>query len=135
MRSMSQDKIHNTRHKPGPKPLGERSMSSTERARKRRELMRDAGYKSFLLQVSPERAQHIQNYAKLHGLSTSAAFHELMDRALSHFVDCMERADYLQSIGEPERVAKIFLAAHLPPEPPPSIETLAQQFSPQQREQ
>lgn len=129
---MSQDKKITTRQKPGPKPLGKQSMTSTERTRKRRELLRAAGYKSFLLDISPERAAQVQRYAQLHGISPSAAFYELIDRALSHFTDCMERADYLQSIGEPKEVAKLFLAAHLSAEPPPSIETLAQQFSPQE---
>lgn len=129
---MSPDKKITIRQKPGPKPLGEESMTSTERTRKRRELLRAAGYKSFLLEIPPERAEQVKRYAQLHGISPSAAFYELIDRALAHFTDCMERADYLQSIGEPKEVAKLFLAAHLPAELPPSIEALAQQFSPKQ---
>lgn len=123
------------RQKPGPKPQGEKSMTSTERARKRRDLMREEGYKAFLMYVAPDRVRDIERYAQLHGVTASAAFHELMDGRLAHFVSCMERANYLLSIGEPETVAKAFMAAHLDPEPLPSIETLAKQFNQKAQDQ
>lgn len=103
-------------------------MTSTERARKRRDLMREDGYRAFLMYVSPDRLRHIERYAHLQGLTVSAAFHELMDGQLAHFVNCMERADYLLSIGEPELVAKVFMAAHLQPQLLPSFEELAATF-------
>jgi len=116
------------RQKPGPKPQGDKSMTSTERARKRRELMREQGYKTFLMEVSPDRMRHIERYAHLQGWTVSATFHNLLDGQLAHFVECMERAEYLLSIGEPDFVAKAFMAAHLAHEPLPSIEELALTF-------
>lgn len=117
------------RQKPGPRPQGDRSMTSTERARKRRDLMREEGYKAFLMYVSPDRLRYIERYAQLQGLTVSATFHELMDGQLAHFVECMERAEYLLSIGEPDFVAKAFVAAHLAHESLPSNEVLGVTFN------
>ncbi|WP_314973125.1 hypothetical protein [Comamonas testosteroni] len=116
------------RQKPGPKPQGERSMTSTERARKRRDLMREEGYRAFLMYVAPDRLRYIERYAQLQGMTASAAFHELMDRQLAHLVDCMTSAEYLLSAGESDFVAKVFIDAHIAHTSPPTLEELAAQF-------
>lgn len=104
-------------------------MTSTERARKRRDLMREEGYRAFLMYVSPDRLRYIEKYAQLQGMTSSAAFHELMDRQLVHLIDCMGSAEYLLAAGESDLVAKVFLDAHIAHTPPPTIEELATQFN------
>lgn len=105
--------------KRGPKPVGDAAMTTAERQRRRREQLRSAGGKGFLLELEGLHLQHVEALAQSKDMSTAAALRRIVEPALDRYVGLMRRVERMIANGAtPEQVAE-FMQAHWMPELPP----------------
>lgn len=114
-----------TPKKRGPKPKGEAPMTPAERQRRRREQMRAAGAKDFVMTVGPRHLVWIKHLADQQGISEAAALHQIVDNALDYFDSVMMCQQAMLLKGAPQEECSNFLMEHWPLPPPPMPEILA----------
>jgi hypothetical protein len=105
--------------KRGPNPIGDAAMTSTERARRRRELLRAGGGKGFLVELSGDHLKYVDGFARLLGVSTASALHQVIDPMLDRFVGVIRRSERLRDNGATDEECQQFVVTHLFPALPP----------------
>lgn len=110
---------HDTSKKRGPKPIGNAAMTPAERQRRRRENLRTAGSKGFLVELEGLHLQHVEALAQSQGLSTAAALRRIVEPALDRYVGLMRRCDRMLTNGASSEELAEFMQTHWMPELPP----------------
>lgn len=100
-------------------------MTPAERQRRRREKMRAAGAKDFVMMVGPRHLVWVKRLAEKQGISEAAALHQIVDNALDYFDSVMMCHDAMLLKGASQENCTEFLLKHWPLPPPPMPEILA----------
>lgn len=93
-------------------------MTPAERQRRRREQMRAAGAKDFVMTVGPRHLVWVKHLAEKQGVSEAAALHHLVDNALDYFDSVMMFHEAMLLKGTPQEECSNFLTEHWPLPPP-----------------
>jgi len=104
--------------KRGPKPIGSEAMTPAERQRRRRELLRQKGSKSYLLTLSGLHQQYVEAQAAASGLGEAKTLQLLLETAMDRYVCVMHQAQKLEQLGASDAAIKAFVETHLSPSVP-----------------
>lgn len=113
----------NTSKKRGPKPQGERPMTAAERQRKRRDAIRDAGGRTFLMDISSKDIKWLEFEAQQTGRSITEILKEVLGLSLHRYGQFFERSMELARLGVSAEMLELFERLHAFPKVP-SIEEL-----------
>jgi len=105
--------------KRGPKPVGDTAMTNAERQRRRREQLRSAGRKGFLLELEGLHLQYVETLANSQEMSTAATLRLIVERALDRYVGVMARVERMANNGASDEACAQFIQDHLDPKLPP----------------
>ncbi|MBS1191383.1 MAG: hypothetical protein H6R10_3175 [Rhodocyclaceae bacterium] len=108
-----------TPKKRGPKPIGEAPMTSAERQRRRRELLRAEGSKDYLLRLNGLHQEWVEILAKSSGTSGTKALQDLIEVSLDRYIGVMHRCERLREKGASDAEIEAFIKAHFLPALPP----------------
>jgi hypothetical protein len=105
----------NSPKKRGPKPVGDVAMTNAERQRRRREQLKSAGKKGFLLELEGLHLQYVETLANSQKMSTAATLRLIVERALDRYVGVMRRVEVMTNNGASDEACAGFVREHLYP--------------------
>lgn len=114
----------NTAKKRGPKPQGERPMTAAERQRKRREALKAAGRRTFLMEIGDETLKWMDVESKRTGKPVSEIMKEVVGLSLARYATVVERMVELAHYGASPETLEAFEKLHAFPDVP-TLEELA----------
>lgn len=109
--------------KRGPKPIGDAPMTPAERQRRRRQQLRVAGEKSYLVRLDGLHQEWVDALAASQEMSNTAALQALVETALDRYVGLMRRCERLREMEATDAEIEAFVQTHFLP-PLPSIDEL-----------
>lgn len=83
----------------GRRPIGNRAMTGAERVRRSRDHMRQAGRKTFTLNVGSQFVMQIEEAAHANGTSASEALQLLIEDALTRFMVTRRLGEAMYAAG------------------------------------
>lgn len=108
----------NTVKKRGPKPQGERPMTAAERQRKRREALKAAGGRTFLMEIGDETLKWVEVESQRTGRPVSEILKEVLGLSLDRYGKVVERMVELAHYGASPETLEIFERLHAFPKVP-----------------